>query len=70
MAQKIKIKVEITYSPEKEQYRIYEVPPDTIEEMAALDVSLIRSGELTYGDWDDDELITSWEVIDDGSESS
>lgn len=64
MAQKIKISVEITYSPEKEQYRIYEVPPDTIEEMAALDVSLIRSGELTYGDWDDNELITSWEIID------
>ena len=70
MAKKIKIKVEITYEPRVDDYWIYDIEPTMLEQMAAQDVKLIRSGELTYGDFDDEAVVTSWEVVDDGSENS
>jgi len=66
MSKMIKMTIDIRYEPRKDDYQIYkpEVELNTIEEYAAWDERLIRSGELTYGDFPEDAVVTRWEIID------
>jgi len=64
MAKMIKMTIDIRYEPRVDDYYMYDINRDSIEEMAAMDERLIRSGELTYGDFPEDAVVTKWEVID------
>lgn len=63
MSQKIRFTIEIVYEPDKNHYQLYDKPPETIYEMAAIDRDLLLSGELTVGDFNEDALKVEWEVI-------
>jgi len=66
--EKIIQKITITYEPKRDDYGIYDIKPDATYEMAALDKSLLRSGELTIGDWDEDEVYSEWLVVEVGED--
>jgi hypothetical protein len=62
---KIKQTIVITYEPRPEHYDNIEYTPETVYEMAALDRAMFRSGDLLVGEFPEEDVISTWEIISD-----